>query len=74
MPPTPPQTDDLSSEKGINYTRLRDLLAAQEWEEADEETYEVMIKAVGKKPSDGLTSDELFQFLLKLIVFKNCEN
>ncbi|WP_071190977.1 GUN4 domain-containing protein [Trichormus sp. NMC-1] len=64
-PPTPPQTDNLSSEKGIDYTTLRDLLAAQKWQEADKETYEVMIKAVSKKSGDWLTSDELLNFPCK---------
>ncbi|WP_375468820.1 GUN4 domain-containing protein [uncultured Nostoc sp.] len=39
------QADDLSSEKRVNYTRLRDLLAAGKWKEADEETLAVMLKA-----------------------------
>ncbi|MHC5723150.1 MAG: GUN4 domain-containing protein [Nostoc sp.] len=61
------QPDDLSSEKGIDYTRLRDLLAAKNWEKADEETYLVMIQAVGKKDDDyfnyfNFTSDELLNF------------
>ena len=33
---------DLSSEKGIDYTKLRDLLKAGQWKEADQETYRVM--------------------------------
>jgi hypothetical protein len=40
-PPTHPNTrpeDDLSSERGVDYTRLRDLLKAGEWREADKET------------------------------------
>ncbi|MBD2458969.1 GUN4 domain-containing protein [Nostoc sp. FACHB-87] len=65
--PTPPKTpepekDDLASEKGINYTRLRDLLAAKNWKEADKETYLVMIKAIGKKDGDYFNSDELLNF------------
>jgi hypothetical protein len=55
-------TDDLASEKGINYTRLRDLLAAKSWREADEETYRVMIQAVGKKEGDYFDEDELLNF------------
>ncbi|MEA5554236.1 GUN4 domain-containing protein [Anabaena cylindrica UHCC 0172] len=55
-------TIELSSEKGIDYTRLRDLLAAHKWEEADKETYQVMIKAVGKKSGEWFTSDELLNF------------
>lgn len=46
---TAPKTDNLDSEKGIDYTRLRDLLAAKNWKQADKETYLVMIQAVGKK-------------------------
>jgi hypothetical protein len=41
--------DDLSSEKSIDYGKLRWLLKAQNWKAADRETYEVMIRAVGKK-------------------------
>ena len=59
---TAPKTDDLSSEKGIDYTRLRDLLAAKNWKEADKETYLVMIQAVGKKDGDWFNKDELLNF------------
>ncbi|MBE8991749.1 GUN4 domain-containing protein [Nostoc sp. LEGE 12450] len=61
---SPPKRDldDLPSEKGIGYTRLRDLLAAKSWKEADQETYRVMIQAVGKKDGDYLSSDELLNF------------
>ncbi|MGI8502751.1 MAG: GUN4 domain-containing protein [Hassallia sp.] len=61
-PEQPPKTDNLDSEKGIDYTRLRDLLAAKNWKEADEETYRVMIQAVGKKQGDYFTSNELLNF------------
>ncbi len=54
--------DDLSSEKGIDYTHLRDLLKAGKWRDADNETYEVMIRAVGKKSGDHFTKDELLNF------------
>jgi|GEM_PF-1152539 len=54
--------DDLSSEKGIDYTRLRDLLKAQDWRTADQETYKVMIRAVGKQSGDRFTRDELLNF------------
>ncbi|WP_254625946.1 TIR domain-containing protein [Nostoc sp. TCL240-02] len=43
------QADDLSSEKGVNYTRLRDLLAAGKWKEADDETLAVMLKASSRE-------------------------
>jgi len=54
--------EPLRSEKGIDYTRLRDLLKAGKWREADEETYEVMIRAVGKESGDWFESDELLNF------------
>lgn len=54
--------DDLSSEKGIDYRNLRDLLSDGKWREADKETYETMIRAVGKEPGGYFTSDELLKF------------
>ena len=58
----PTQTDNLDSEKGIDYTRLRDLLAAKNWQEADEETYRVMIQAVGKGRYEEFNENELLNF------------
>lgn len=60
-PAPPPAGDDLSSEKGIDYTPLRDLLKAQKWKEADRETYKVMIWAVGKESTE-FSSEELLNF------------
>ncbi|WP_233455389.1 MULTISPECIES: GUN4 domain-containing protein [Nostocales] len=54
--------DDLSSERGIDYTKLRDFLRDGNWREADKETSEVMIKAVGKTSRNLLTSDVLLNF------------
>ncbi|NEQ54942.1 MAG: GUN4 domain-containing protein, partial [Leptolyngbya sp. SIO3F4] len=70
MPPAPqpgkqPKTSDeleLNSEKGVDYRKLRDLLKAGDWKAADNETYEVMIRAVGKKSGDWFTTDELLNF------------
>ncbi|WP_208345539.1 GUN4 domain-containing protein, partial [Aetokthonos hydrillicola] len=62
QPNTPSQIDDLSSEKGIDYTKLRDLLAAQKWKEADYETYLVMLRAVGRKDKDWIRNEELLTF------------
>jgi hypothetical protein len=53
---------DRESEKGIDYTRLRDLLAAKNWKEADKETYRVMIKAVDKEEGHYFTYNELLNF------------
>ena len=41
----------LKSEKGVDYTRLRDLLAGKKWLEADQETIKVMLKATEKEGS-----------------------
>jgi hypothetical protein len=60
--PSPAPEDDLSSAKGIDYRKLRDLLKAGQWQEADGETYETMIRAVGKESGDWFTSDELLNF------------
>ncbi|MBD2198249.1 MULTISPECIES: GUN4 domain-containing protein [Calothrix] len=42
--------DDLSSEVGIDYAYLRDLLQAQRWQEADRETTNLILKVVEKQP------------------------
>lgn len=39
----------LSSEREVNYTQLRDLLAAGEWKEADKETLLVMLQVAGRE-------------------------
>lgn len=46
-------SDDLSSEKGVDYTKLRDFLKAQQWQEADKETFAVMLKASGRETQCG---------------------
>jgi GUN4-like len=60
--PTAKEDDDLSSEKGVDYSKLRDLLAAGNWKDADMETYRVMIQALGKKEGDYFKSEELLNF------------
>ncbi|MBD2303186.1 caspase, EACC1-associated type [Nostoc sp. FACHB-190] len=54
--------DKLDSEKGINYTKLRDLLAAKKWKEADEETATVMLKAAGREFIGCLFEDDIKKF------------
>ncbi|MEH2304569.1 GUN4 domain-containing protein [Nostoc sp.] len=56
------QADDLSSEKGVNYTRLRDLLAAGKWKEADEETLAVMLKASSREKEGWLNIESINNF------------
>jgi len=38
---------ELASEKGVDYSRLRDLLKAGKWQEADQETAAIMIRLSG---------------------------
>jgi hypothetical protein len=54
--------DFLHSEKGIDYSTLRDLLKAGDWRAADEETYKTMIQAVGKSPGNYFTKHDLLTF------------
>ncbi|MBT9313557.1 GUN4 domain-containing protein [Leptothoe kymatousa TAU-MAC 1615] len=62
QPKTSPDEPALKSEKGIDYSKLRDLLKAGDWKAADNETYEVMIRAVGKTSGAWFTRDELLNF------------
>ena len=57
--------DDLSSEKGIDYSRLRDLLKAGKWREADQETAHRMLAVVGRKSDDWIRAEELKNFPCK---------
>nr|WP_242033558.1 GUN4 domain-containing protein [Phormidium sp. FACHB-592] len=54
--------NELASEKGIDYTRLRDLLKAGQWQEADKETGNVMLKATGQEERGYLLADDMEQF------------
>ncbi|MEB3359741.1 MAG: GUN4 domain-containing protein [Synechococcales bacterium] len=54
--------DNLASEKGIDYGRLRDLLKAQNFKDADYETYLRMLEAVGRKKGDWIRDKELLNF------------
>ncbi|NJM69757.1 MAG: hypothetical protein HC862_05760 [Scytonema sp. RU_4_4] len=56
------QADNLNSEKGLDYTKLRDVLAAGKWKEADYETYLVMLQAVGRQENDYITEEEILNF------------
>jgi serine/threonine protein kinase len=54
--------DDLSSEKGVDYGRLRDLLKACEWKDADYETYLCMLKAAGQEEKGYLELEDIDNF------------
>ncbi|MDJ0695550.1 GUN4 domain-containing protein [Mastigocoleus sp. MO_188.B34] len=63
-PNTQTEPDDLSSETGVDYTKLQDLLASGKWEEADNETCLVMLRALGRRAEKGnlLKREELLNF------------
>ncbi|MDB9316507.1 caspase, EACC1-associated type [Nodularia spumigena] len=54
--------DELSSDKGVDYTRLRDLLKAGKWKEADQETLKVMLKAAKREEEGWLDINSIEQF------------
>jgi hypothetical protein len=53
------QTINLSSDCGLNYTRLRDLLKARQWKEADEETHAIMLKLAEKEGKLGFQIQDI---------------
>jgi serine/threonine protein kinase len=57
-----PSSDDLSSDSGIDYTRLRDLLREGRWKEADYETRAVMLKAAGREKDIWLSDESIENF------------
>ncbi|ERT08121.1 GUN4-like family protein [Lyngbya aestuarii BL J] len=44
------------------YGKLRDLLAAQQWKEADIETTRVMLEIIGQSNHDNITPDDVIKF------------
>jgi serine/threonine protein kinase len=61
----PPQTQlgvHLESEGGIDYTRLRDLLVAGKWKEADEETRQKMLEVMGQQQRAYLNNEDIEKF------------
>ncbi|HAZ48087.1 MAG TPA: serine/threonine protein kinase [Cyanobacteria bacterium UBA11369] len=62
VPPPAPQPDNLRSTVGMDYKKLRDLLAAGKWREADEETAKVMLKVAGRETYGWLDTDSIKKF------------
>lgn len=54
--------DDLSSDKGIDYTKLRDLLESGRWREADEETLVAMCRATEREQEGFLRFEDFENF------------
>jgi serine/threonine protein kinase len=55
-------SDHLTSAVGIDYSRLRDLLAAKNWKEADEETISVMLQVAGQEKEGCLEVEDIENF------------
>lgn len=55
-------TDDLTSERGVDYTNLRNLLASGHWREADQETLAVMLKAANREEEGFLDIEPIKKF------------
>ncbi|MBD1908219.1 serine/threonine-protein kinase [Funiculus sociatus GB2-A5] len=54
--------DDRSSEQGIDYNKLRELLASGNWKQADQETADRMLEAIGKERWWDVTSNDISEF------------
>ena len=48
----------LKSARGVNYSRLQQLLAAGNWKEADKETRKVMLQVVSRESKRGWLKTE----------------
>ncbi|HEY9675176.1 MAG TPA: GUN4 domain-containing protein, partial [Waterburya sp.] len=57
--------DDLSSDKGVDYAKLRDLLAQGKWKEADKETLAVMLKVARREQQGYLRVEDIKNFPCK---------
>ncbi|WP_407893385.1 CHAT domain-containing protein [Scytonema sp. NUACC26] len=56
------QTDDLSSDRNVDYTQLRNLLSSGNWKDADYETYSILLKVMGCEEGDWISDKELLNF------------
>ena len=52
----------LVSAKGVDYRKLRDLLKAKKWKEADEETRRVMLKVASRESEGSLRVEDVKNF------------
>lgn len=55
-------SDNLISSVEINYSKLRDLLAAGKWQEADEATRSLMLQVFSREEEDWLNEQQIEQF------------
>ncbi len=54
--------DDISLEHDLDYKQLRDLLEAKKWQEADEKTYRLIVKAADREKQGYLDFDDIENF------------
>ena len=52
----------ITSSRGVDYSRLKELLSGYQWEQADVETYRVMCDAARKSTSSGLSIKDIQNF------------
>ncbi|AFZ23216.1 serine/threonine protein kinase [Cylindrospermum stagnale PCC 7417] len=57
-----PLGEELFSSVGMDYSRLRDLLVARKWKEADEETARVMLAVAGRENPRSLRLEDIDTF------------
>ncbi len=65
LSPSPSLSDEpitLKSPKGIDYSKLQQLLAAGKWTEADEETDDIMLAAAGREKLQYLRLEDINNF------------
>lgn len=58
----PSEVDNLRSIKGVNYSKLRDLLKAGKWQEANEETNARMLEATDREEEGWLHKKHIVNF------------
>ena len=60
--PSPTSEIELKSEKGVDYSKLRDLLKAGKWKEADQETAKVMLQVANRVSEGYLRVEDIDNF------------
>ncbi len=60
--PASVQGESLASERGVDYTRLRDLLSDQKWKEADAETADKILEVMGQLQEGYLIEEDITNF------------
>ncbi|MFO0209332.1 MAG: GUN4 domain-containing protein, partial [Pseudanabaena sp.] len=65
---SPTSANDLAiSNPGISYQKLQDLLASGKWQEANQETWNVMCQAANKNIGSVLSADDIKQISCEVL-------